>query len=324
MPEMEPKQIQRELEQGKLRPVYWLFGGEAMIARELLGRIRKAVLGEGSLFNEEVLDGQETDAATILDAAQSLSLGGGLRFILVREAHHVKEAEILAPLLEVPPGSPSDPNFSMTSVCVFLAKDLDKRKKFSKLILEKAAAVACREVDEKDREAWIQYLAKRKSVELPPELVSQLRSLDPWSLDIIDRELEKYSLSGGDAAVVLGSLGSSKGSDEFFEAFFNRDLKSALEIASGFADRPDESLPLLGLFSWNVRYLAMVLADRKEGSRNTRLSPFLADRFTRWSRKWTLEEALRLQSSLAELDFGTKQTARLPLGLWSTLLMQFG
>ena len=36
MPKLEPKTVQRELDQGQLWPVYWLYGGEAMKARELL------------------------------------------------------------------------------------------------------------------------------------------------------------------------------------------------------------------------------------------------------------------------------------------------
>lgn len=322
MPKLEPKDIQKELEKGVIWPVYWLYGQERMKVSELLKRIRKTVLGDavdaGAFsFGEEVLDGTEVPASAVVDSAQSLSLGGGIRFVVVREAHALKESEQLSVLL-----GPSLPKNQIQSVCVFLSKDLDGRKKFSKLLIEKAAVVPCEEVPEEDREAWIGYLAKRRGLELPAELVVQLRSLDPWTLDIVDQELAKFSISQ-DPAVVLGSLGEQTGSDEFLEAFLGRRLTESLKAVESFAESPEISLPLLGLLSWNVRYLALVIADREKGTRTVKLSPFLAERFSRWGRKWSQAEVVKLQNRLAELDFGIKQTARLPLGLWSSLVMEF-
>jgi DNA polymerase-3 subunit delta len=321
MPKLEPKIIQKELEQGWLWPVYWLYGTERMKSRELLKRIRKAVLGSESSsssglagFGEEMLDGNEVDAATVLDAASSLSLGGGCRLIVVREAHALKEAEILAPLC-----GPKAKKGDLTSVCVFLSKDLDGRKKFSKILTEKAAVVPCEEVPEVEREAWISYLAKRRGLDLPPELVAQMSSLDPWSLDIIDQELEKFSLAqSGDVVLLGGGVGSAGGGERFLNAFFARDLKKSLQAVEEFADRPDESLPLLGLLGWNVRHLALVLSRG-----NVKLNPFVAERLQAWARHWQLSEVLRLQTFLEELDFSLKQTPLMPLGLWGEIVMTF-
>jgi DNA polymerase-3 subunit delta len=326
MPKLEPKQIQKELEGGTVWPVYWIYGGERMKARELLKRIRKTVVGEDtamSSFNEEVLDGTEASAQSIVDAAQSLSLGGGTRLIIVRDAHAVKDQDELGALLGKPAKKEEIP-----SVCVFLSKDLDGRKKFSKMLTEKAAVVPCEEVSEEEREAWIGYLAKRRGLSLPPELVAQLRGLDPWNLDIIDQELEKFSIaqdSGqGDAAeAVLSGSTAEHGADVFLEAFFTRDLLRTLAQVEEIADSPEEALPLLGLLAWNVRQLALVLADKEKGTRFVKLGPFLADRFNRWSRGWSLEEVLKLQSALEELDFSVKQTPRMPLGLWGSLVSDY-
>jgi len=329
MPKFEPKQIQKDLESGKLWPVYWIYGQERMKSRELLKRIRNAVLGSdsqesssgGSLFGgfaEENLDGTEVSAPQIIDAAQSLSLGGSVRFIVIREAHAIKESEQLSALL-----GPQVPKDQLTSVCVFLSKDLDGRKKFSKLLTEKAAVIPCEEIADDDREAWIQYLAKRRTLDLAPELVVQLRTLDPWSLDIIDQELEKYQVSGEQSEVLMGGSGSQVGGDVFIDAFLNRNLKISMQAVESFAESPDESLPLLGLLAWNVRYLALVSAHSGGSTKNLKLNPFLVERLGRWSKKWRLEEVLELQSKLAELDFGMKQTARMSLGLWTSLVTDF-
>jgi DNA polymerase III delta subunit len=324
MPKLEPKVIQKELEQGLLWPVYWIYGPERMKARELLKRIKKVALGDenptglGS-FAEENFDGTEASAAGILDAAQSPALGGGLRLITVREAQAIKEPDLLAALL-----GPKAKASELTSVCIFIAKELDGRRKFSKLLTEKAAVVPCEEVGEADREAWIGYLAKRRGMTIPTELIPRLVALDPWTLDIVDQELEKYSLSPSEDTVLgKGDFQSGTGPDDFIDMFFKRDLKNALASAETFADRPDEALPLLGLFAWNVRHLALIVAERGQRTKTVKLNPYVAEKLQRWSSAWRLGEILALQEDLQELDHDLKQTPLLPLGLWSSLVVKF-
>lgn len=324
MPKLEPKQVQRDLEKGQLWPVYWIYGPEQMKSRELLRRIRTAVLGEETAqsgmrsFAEDALEGAEATAASIVDSAQSLSLGGGVRFVVVRDAHLVKDPDALRDLL-----GPIRPKEELASVCVFLSKDLDARRKFSKLLVEKAAVVSCEEVPEDERDAWIGYLAKRRGLELPDEAVAQLRTLDPWTLDLMERELEKFELAGQDLEILLGGASQDKGSQAFLNAFLGRSFQNAMSCIEGFASKPEEALPLLGLLAWNARFVALLVADRERGTRTVKLSPFLADRLNGWARKWKLPEAIRLQEALSEIDFGIKQTGALPLGLWSSLVSEF-
>jgi DNA polymerase III delta subunit len=329
MPKLEPKTVQRELEQNQLWPVYWLYGTEKMKSRELLKRIRQTALPTQSgeaLFGmaEETLDGGEADASSVVEAAQSPSLGsmlggGGLRLIVIRDAHALKNAEQLSVLM----GEKKNRD-ELSSVCVFLSKDFDQRKKLSKILLDKAAVVPCDDVAENEREAWVGYLSKRRGITLSNEFALLLTSMDPWSLDIVDQELEKFTLDpdpSGDT--FLGGLAPGTGSDAFLDAFFSRDLKRAILTVENFADSLEEALPLLGLFAWNVRHLALVLADQKAGTRVVKLNPYAADKIRAWSRNWSLDEARELQSKLAELDFGLKQTPLLPVGLWSDLVIRF-
>jgi len=358
MPKLEPRQIQKEIEQGQLWPVYWIHGPERMKSRELLKRIRRAVLGPAggdakgdetlelsalAQMAEERLDGADTDAERILEAAQSLSLGGGIRFIVVSDAHLVKEPDSLAELLS-PPGTPAGARpgpmarDKLSCVCVFVARDLDGRRKFTKTLLERAAVVSCDEVAEADREAWIHYLAKRRNLAIPAALVVRWTSLDPWSLDIVDNEIEKFSLlsisgSGAEGAVQVdpsdllepgvespGPYGH--GSDGFVNAFFHRDLRESLRLAGPISAHTDEALPLLGLLAWNARQLALSLGADPRAPK-PKMNPYLAEKLARWGARWKLREVIELQSALAELDFGTKQTPLHPLGLWNTLVSRF-
>lgn len=332
MPKFEPKTIQKDLESGKIWPVYWIYGGEPMKSREITKRIRKAALGLkdddssqsdqsfSAAFNETHLDAQECDVGTVLDAAQSLALGGGTRFVIVKQAHLLKQPEALERVL----GRPAEKGESLSSVTVLLSKDLDQRKKFSKILIEKAAVVECAEIEDQDREPWIQYLAKRKGLTLLPKEIELLRVMDPWSLDSVDRELEKLELASPEerSEVLLGGV-QVAGGDEFIEAFFSRNKSSSLSMVRTFSDQPEISLPLLGLLSWNVRMLGLVLKDREAGTREAKLGSFMMEKFNRFMRAWSLSEIAELQKSLREIDFTIKQTSKLPLGAWSELVTRF-
>lgn len=332
MPKLEPKQIQKELEGGEVWPVYWIYGAEKMKSRELLKRIRATVMNEREedgggtgifALGEEVLDASEIGLAAVVEAALSPALGGGTRLLVVRDAHLFKMTDSdLALLRQIALPKAKAPG--LTSVCVFLAKDFDARKKSSKLLEELAAVVPCAEVSEVEREAWVQYLARRRGMELRPADLRRIAAMDPWSLDIADQELEKAALlaadpQGGAPAEALEPQMSLFSNDLLLNSFFCRDRREAMPRAAALSGRPEESLPFLGLLSWNVRQLALYLADPK----GLRLSSFLVDQFRRWAPHWTLAEVTQLQGSLAELDFGTKQLPLLPLGLWDDLVARY-
>lgn len=321
MPKIELKAVQRELEQGILWPFYWIYGPERLKSKELSKRIRQAVFGKensGTSWNEEIFDGNESDAAEILDAALSPSFGGGVRLIWVRDAHLLKNLDQFTELL-----GPAKKLSELTSVCVCTAKDLDARKKFSKVLTEKAAVVACEEVPENQRESWVQYLAKRRGLQLNQDLAVRLCTLDPWSLDIIDQELEKFSLAGFSSDVILEGLDSAGNTQKFLNEFFARNKAGALSQVSYFADFPDESLPLLGLMGWNARQLALFISDQKNGTRYCKLNPYIADRMAQWGKVWKLDEVIDLQKELLDLDLSMKQTPLMPLGLWGSLVARF-
>jgi DNA polymerase-3 subunit delta len=319
MPKIEPKVIQQELDQGLIRPFYWIYGGEALKVREILKRIRNSVLGEVSFaWSEEIFDGAESDGFSVCDAANSLSLGSDVKFVVVRDAHLLKEVEALESLF-----GPPQQRSQLLGVCVCVSKDLDARKKFSKLLLDRAAVVVCEEVGEAQRESWIVYLAQRQGVTVDPHQVMKWVTLDPWSLDLIMQELEKWSLSNIASDPLLEGRGNGWASDRWMDSFFSRNLEAALSQVGYFADHPEDALPLLGLLGWNVKQLSGFLADELNGTQIMKLNPYQRARFQEWAPLWKLDEVLELQRELFLLDLSFKQTPLLPLGLWSSLVQKF-
>ena len=327
MPKIEPKYIQKELEMGKVRPVYWIFGPERMKSRELVKRLQKAVLRDTlpNDFNYEKHDASEVSLETILDSAQSFSMMGGTKIVLVRNAEEIKNLEPLIDYLKTIPSSDAVDASELATVAVFLSKNFDGRKKTSKAIQEMSAVVACDEVAEQDREPWIDYLAKRRGLVLTPSERLLLRGLDPWSLEIVDQEISKVELVADDEALrkqVMLSGVDAHSRDDFIDAIFCRDFKRALKWVHLFHEEIEIQLPILGLISWNLRHLKLYLLEAHTRSRAPeKRNPYLMKNLDRWKKHWDLSSIQNLEHGLFEIDFSLKNTRMIGQGLWTNLLI---
>lgn len=339
MPKLEIKQVYAELDAGKAWPCYWIYGPERMKSRELLKRLELA-LGKAfeNSINRESLDGAESNGDRVVEAAQSLSLLARLQLVIVRDAHQLKELDALRGLwgLADVQGA-ARPIAELPFVCVLLAKDLDGRKKISKELVQNAAVIECTDVPEAEREAWIRFLLKRRGssgVAASPELTARLVGMDPWSLDLIDQELEKLTLlrwglaaevdsagAGADAATDAAalwqeSLSGARASSQFLDAYLARNSDQAMALLPAFVNEADEVFPLLGLLAWNLRQIAQISAGSAP-----RLGPWIQERLARVAQHWNLPEVRRAQRQLLEMDLALKQKPLEPIGVWSGFVL---
>ena len=328
MPKLEPKVIQKELEAGKIRPVYFIYGSERMKSRELVKRIQKTVL-KGEVpndFNLEKWDASEVGCETILDAAQSLSLMGGTKLVIARNVEEVKNLDPLVDYLKHLDTSEPGPIANFSTVLILLSKNFDARKKTSKTIQEVAAVVACEEVSEADREPWIGYLSKRRGITLSDSERLTLRGLDPWNLEIVDQEIAKLELVGSDQTLreeVLLSGVSAYARDDFMDAIFCRDEKRALSLMHLFSVDLDTQLPFLGLLSWNFRQLKLFVMEQEMRARGAdKRNSYLMKNLERWRKYWSLLSITILEDALFQIDFSLKNTRLLGMGLWTDAIIR--
>lgn len=326
MPKIEPKLIQKELDAGKIRPVYWIHGPERMKSRELIKRIQRTVLGEEAPndFNFEKLDGSEISIEAVIDAAQSFSLMGGIKLLLIRNADELKQLDPLVDFLKALPSTDPVAPSELSNVVVFVSKGFDGRKKASKVIQDLAVTVQCEEVSDQDREPWIDYLSKRRGLTLQPTERLLLRGLDPWSLDIVDSEISKLELVGDDENLrkqVLLSGVDSHARDEFIDAIFCRDQARSLKYIHLFSEEMEVQLPILGLICWNLRHLKLVIMEQETRSRSPeKRNPYLMKNLDRWKRHWNLASIQKLEESFFGIDFALKNTRLLGRGLWTVMI----
>src|SRR5262245_49278138 len=95
-----------ELAQGKIAPVYLLYGEATFLKEDAARRIREAVLGsaEAAAWNSHVLEGGSCSLFEILDAARTLPMFASRRLVWVKDAErlHESDGEDIKAYLEAP------------------------------------------------------------------------------------------------------------------------------------------------------------------------------------------------------------------------------
>ncbi len=310
VPKIDSKLILQEIKAGALRSGYWIYGPERKIARDCVDLILRAHLGEGFKTdpNLERVEAQESTAIEALEMAQGMSLFGGRRAVLVTGADQLKGV-----LEDTPwPNAVKLPKDEVDSVVIFWSKSFDGRKKTSKKILSSLAVIECTEIAERDRELAIETLARERGVRLLDEELGMLIALDPWTLDVVDRELDKLKDWSGDAKSRVGliaGVGRFQIQDAFIESIFLKQAKKFRELCPQIAEEPDLLLPLLGLLAWNQREFRKYLLD---GS--SQRSPFIARKFSGWMKHWNVADLDALGAILFRVDLAFKSSRRLIIG----------
>lgn len=313
MPQIEIHSIEKDLKQNKIWPVYWCYGSESWKSRRLLDQLRQhiqrikkidvQVIEEDKSFKCDTLEKQ------VLSVCENFLLGEMLPFLVIKDAHLIESLDFLKRICGLPLACEN-----LQHLCVFLTKDWDARKKISKLLLERAAVVPCQDVEEGQRESWIRFLAQEKKIKLLPEVLGHFSCLEPWSLGMIERELEKIEIGFPQEGVFTIQLKAQI----FVESFMMRDLKQALIHSRVFSETSDESFLVLGLLGWNIRYLLFLVTGK-----GVSLSSYVLDKLKRWKNQWSVLELQSLQRALVEFDYQIKQLPLTPLGLWTDLVIRF-
>ncbi len=348
MPKFDPKTVQLDLEKKIIWPVYWLYGPENLKAKELIRRITVTLSqlnfsqpesSEAVQWQIEKIDASIATESEIVDNARTMSLLGDRKLLMISNAHELSDSEVLEilfdPPVQVKGAGAAGGAIDLPVVCIFQAKDLDARKKLSKLVLEKTAAIECAEVPEADRLSWVKYLANRLAIkELPDWVAEKLAVCDPFSLEIVESELQKFSLfqaldqklSETELDELISGKPSSE-ADEFAHAFLSRstgNLGRSIELAKAVAKGVDSGIALVGLLAWNIRHLLILkVQSERRLSNSLKLAPFIQQKLSQYLKVWTVDDLCRFQLALSNVDFSLKQTRLDPLGLWSNLCIEF-
>lgn len=200
---MEIRQIMRDIKQGKIAPVYVLYGTEQYMMDELVRLIEGKALDEASRdFNYSTYDLRETPIQLALQDAETFPLMGEKR--VVRASHAVfltgakppsgvpeHDLDVLTAYISNPP------DYSVLILEVAQDK-LDERKKVVKALKKDSIVVECAPLKEAALVEWVIRQAKRYNVVMEPAAAELLIMMSGTQLRQLDKEIEKMAVYAGE------------------------------------------------------------------------------------------------------------------------------
>ncbi len=308
------EELWRNLKGGKVEPLYLLFGPEDYLRDAAARAVTEAALKGAALreFNESSFSLASADVQHAIAAAEQMPMMGGRRVVRVTDFARLREAdeEALARYVTRP---------VETSVVLFIADDLDKRRKLSKRLLEVCASVEFAALNDSELASWARDRLKHLGADADERTLRQIIALTGASVRRLATELEKLStaaLPGGHVTMemVEALVGRSRelSNFELTDRLIARDRRRALETLSKLLDDGAEPVMLIGLLASSYHRLALAKdlmsrgAAEQEVFRVVNMPFHQRKEFLATARRADSEELARRIRRIAEADLAIK------------------
>ena len=252
--------IIRDVQGGKIAPVYLLMGEESYYIDRLATFITDSVLQpEDRDFNLYTLYGPETTMHDVIQAALSYPMGAQRQVVVVKEAQKLTQFEQLTEYLKKP---------LLSTVLIFCYKNgsVDQRKTGLIKQLEQTGVIyESNRLKDYQLPAWIRNYVHRKKVDIEPMAENILTDHVGTDLNRMAGEIEKLllSLPEGEKKItaqqVAEHIGISKEYNiyELTDALARKDVEKTMRIAHFYAQTPKQNpiqknLPALFRFFQNL------------------------------------------------------------------------
>ena len=311
-------ELERSLREG-LRPLYLLLGTEIYLRRHAAQTITEVALSRTLLreFNESSFSLLSDPVQSAIAAADQLPMMSDTRVVRIRDFARLRETdeEILIRYLNNP--SPS-------TVMIFTADELDKRKKSSKVLLDACTVVEFAPLKDSEAKAWAKSRLKELKVTTDDSVLSEIISLVGTDVQTLFNELEKLASAAANTGRITPDLvdeliGRSRGLSNFElgDHLLAGNRKKSLETLHRLLEDGAEPVMLVGLIAGNYHRLALgkhLLArgGRDEVFRNISLPPFKRDSYISTLQRSTAAKIARGIQLTAATDLAIKTSQATP------------
>ena len=263
-------ELDRSLSTGRLQPLYLLVGCESYLRDTAARNITDAALSGTLLreFNESSFSLLTDSALAAIAAAEQLPMMSERRVVRIKDFAKLRETdeEIFIRYL----GRPVD-----STVMVFVAADLDKRKKLTKALLASCAVVDFPAVKDAEAKAWARTRLKELKTTADDRVLTDLIRLVGTNLQTLRSELDKLAAAAIENRQITSEMidqliGRSRELSNFDlgDQLVAGDRRRALETLHRLLEDDVPPVMLLGLIASNYHRLALAKELLDRGARD--------------------------------------------------------
>lgn len=269
-----------------IEPLYLLVGSERYLRTVAARSITDAALASTLLreFNETSFSLLSDSSRAAIAAAEQLPMMSDRRVVRIRDFARLREADEDLLIAYVSNPAPS-------TVVIFIADDLDKRKKATKSLLDKCTVVDFAPLKDAEAKAWVKSRLKELKTTADEQVISELVRLIGTDVQTLFSELDKLASAAQvtkriTLELVDELIGRSRelSNFELADHLLARNRKRALETLHRLLEDGAEPVMLVGLIAGNYHRLALgkqllLQSGVAEVFRNISMPPFKRDAY---------------------------------------------
>lgn len=182
------EQLWRNLQQERVAPLYLLFGPEECLRSQAVRVISDLTLRDAGLreFNEDNFSLASVDVQQAIAAASQLPMMAARRVVRITDFHRLREPDEDALLRYLT--RPSE-----FTVMIFIADELDKRRKLSKALLDACVAVEFSLMTDAELATWARGRLKELKTDADDRTLRQIIALAGQNVRTLATELDKLA-----------------------------------------------------------------------------------------------------------------------------------
>lgn len=258
------------LASGRVQPLYLLVGCETYLRDGAARNISDAALSGTLLreFNQSSFSLLTDSAMAVVAAAEQFPMMSERRVVRVKDFAKLRETdeEIIIRYLDRPVDS---------TVMVFVADDLDKRKKLTKALLASCAVVEFPAVKDAEAKAWARTRLKELKTTADDRVLTELVRLVGTNLQTLSSELDKLAAAAIETGAITAELvdqlidrSRELSNFDLGDQLIAGDRRRALETLHRLLDDDVAPVMLLGLIAGNYHRLALAKEFLNRGKRD--------------------------------------------------------
>jgi DNA polymerase-3 subunit delta len=263
-------ELDKALSAGRVQPLYLLVGCEGYL-RDAAARTIADVALSGTLlreFNEASFSLLSDHAVSAIASAEQLPMMSERRVVRIRDFAKLRETDedTIIGYLERPVDS---------TVLIFVADDLDKRKKLTKTLLGSCTVVEFAEVRDAEAKAWAKGRLKEMGTTADDRILSDIVQLVGCSLQTLNSELEKLAAAAIDTKRITSEMvndlidrSRELSNFDLGDQLVAGDHARALQTLHRLLDDDVAPVMLVGLIASNYHRLALAKELLQRGARD--------------------------------------------------------
>jgi DNA polymerase-3 subunit delta len=310
--------LEKNLADQEFAPVYVFFGEEEYLIHQAVKVLRSYCLHNLPADFNEIQFHSDVSADRLRQEVETLPVMSPRRFVWVRDAQDFSDRfwEDISSLLKDPVNS---------TVLVFTAQKLDKRKKSFKWLSDFSMMVEFRKPFENQLPGWIARIGSSYDLQLQAPVISYLQEAIGNHLQELDSEIQKLSqyvktvpgrndVSLEEAQVIV----RPRPQDNVFElvdTLANADQVQSLIQLAQLLQRGQSEVGIVQLLARHFRILMRLQAGQDQGLTGSaklaayaQVPPFFLGKYLAQLPNWTGRRLEQCLSVLADTDYALKSS----------------